>query len=63
MQVTSTAPSATNLHIGAAQSSPRSQLVVNILRTVYDPNGVRLQAKTQQTVDWEFGDWLLTNQD
>ncbi len=62
MQVTPVPAEITNLQIGSSQIVPTSTLTVEILRTVYDSMGVRLQAKTQQIVSWEFGDWLLTNQ-
>ncbi len=62
MQVTPVPAEITNLQIGSLQIAPSTTLVVNMLRTIYDPVGTRLVAKSQQTVSWEFGDWLLTNQ-
>ncbi len=62
MQVTPVTADITNLQIGSSQIAPSTTLVVNMLRTIYDPVGTRLVAKSQQTVSWEFGDWLLTNQ-
>ncbi len=62
MQVTPVPAGITNLQIGAEQIVPTTPLTVNITRSVYNSAGTLLQAKTQQTVDWAFGDWLLTNQ-
>lgn len=62
MQVKSIPSEFVDKSIGAPQLVPQGTMTVNMLRTIYDPSGTRLQAKTSQVVDYEFGVWLLGNQ-
>lgn len=62
MSVQSVPAGITNLQLGATQADFSGTISVTMLRSVYDPLGVHLQAKTVQSVSGTFAKWLVENQ-
>lgn len=61
MTVLSTPAGITNLQLGAPQAAFDGTIAVTMLRSIRDPDGTLLQAKTSQNVSSSFAQWLVEN--